>query len=191
MRALMETDLESGLKHMSQLLVDNRRIVIKSDKVLCVRVNYMEEKQLPRMVFLSHLLLTLTKEEPISFDGAIAWFKNLETDNPFDLMMINHLEKARVAEGQERRLLEAPGWLFESSELDLAVGTLVQSFLFWCDMYVVPKSGRYLAYKSHDEFVLIATNKADVFEQMLGDLRLSRFAHEVVECPWFLRKGQQ
>jgi len=58
----------------------------------------------------------------------------------------------REAFGERRPLIEIPGHLAKSSELDDAISILVIALEFVWDCHVIPASGREAVFISHDEY---------------------------------------
>lgn len=69
--------------------------------------------------------------------------------------------RLREAFGEHRPLIEAPGHLFQASEIDDAVSVLAVAMLFLWDCHVFPKNGPVFV-TSHDEWnAFVALKDAD------------------------------
>ena len=78
----------------------------------------------------------------------------------------------RQAFGDERRLIDAPGHLFQLGEDDNGLSVFVVAALFFWDVYLLGTGGDFAAFLSHDEFCVVASRDADhaaEMEQRLAD----------------------
>ena len=85
--------------------------------------------------------------------------------------------RLRQAFGERRPLVESPGHLVASSELDDGVSLLVISLLFVWDCHVIGFSGRDAVHTSHDEYGWFGSREASVAQDVLRALQDSK-----VEC---------
>ncbi len=68
----------------------------------------------------------------------------------------------REALGEHRPLIEAPGHLVTSSEMDDAISIISTSLLFIWDCFGISASGKDAFYISHDEYLYFASRDAEV-----------------------------
>lgn len=82
------------------------------------------------------------------------------------------LEQMRAARGEHRPLVERPGQLFDSSEAVALQSFLILPVLFSWDAYLVPESGEYFVFNSHDESVYVVSGTKQTHEKLFELLRI-------------------
>ena len=90
----------------------------------------------------------------VEYDGAIVWF----TDWPLykeDEMAV--LERFRSSIGENRRLIDAPGHVFDLNEIHDCIGMFNLSVQYFWDAFLFVPQGNFIAYNSHDGLQYISS----------------------------------
>ena len=99
-------------------------------------------------VYLVSERMSAFREEP----SLLVWFDDWSVW-PYGQRM-HIFERLRLSYGETRRLIDSPGHVFESAEIEDAISFVTLAVLFLWDCYVLTPERRKLLYFSHDEFGL-------------------------------------
>jgi len=81
------------------------------------------------------------------------------------------MEVIRLLNRDDRTIREAPGYLFNESELTDLHLCLLQPLLIGWDVFLIPETPEYIVVTSHDETTRIFTRTPETFDSMLEELR--------------------
>ena len=79
----------------------------------------------------------------------------------------------RQALGDKRRLIDAPGHLFQLGEDDNGLSFLIVAALFYWDVYLLGAGGDFAAFLSHDEYCVVLSR--DAVQRAEMEQRLASF----------------
>lgn len=86
-------------------------------------------------------------------------------------MACRSLKLLRSAHGEQRGILESPGYLLRADEIVDARLLVTMAVLFCWDAYVVPSHGRYFVWIDDDEAADICCKNREDYEQLLAKFR--------------------
>jgi len=136
----------------------DRYLHYELDKSHCFTVP-LEEKP-SRVIALADYFVPTWAEVP--FEGALVWIRERgiwgEYSETTGSMIV---EQMRLANGEREPVETRPGHLFEPSELVQMHSYVVVPMLFGWDAFVVPQSGDYFIFVSHDGVAAIVARTAD------------------------------
>jgi hypothetical protein len=109
-----------------------------------------------RLPAIAAWLLPDSEEAP--FQGALLWVREwgIWAEHTEEAGM-KIMEALRQAHGETRTLKAAPAMLFGPEELRDLHAFFIQPLLFGWDAFMVPASGEYFAFNSHDEVICLVT----------------------------------
>lgn len=81
------------------------------------------------------------------------------------------LKLLRAAHGEERGILESPGYLLHADEIVDARLLVTMAVLFCWDAYVVPEHGRYSVWIDDDEAADVCCKNKEDYERLLSRFR--------------------
>lgn len=123
-----------------------------------------------RLTALAAWLLPESAEVP--FQGALLWMKEwgiwAEHSEEAGMKIIEALRSVR---GETRPLEDAPAMLFGPDELRDLHAFFIQPLLFGWDAFMVPATGEYFAFNSHDEFIWIETKTEETRKKLMNWLK--------------------
>jgi hypothetical protein len=146
--------------------IDQRRFFPES--IRCITIELPEKPY--QLVALANSLLPYTDDaSPL---GALIWIrlwgiwsKSVENAG------LRVLEVMRSLHGDNRPLIEAPGYLFSADEeIDLLI-CFIQPLLIGWDAFLIPDTGNYIVETSHDETIRVFARTEQIHEQMVAQLK--------------------
>ena len=99
-----------------------------------------------KRVYLVNQAMEIFEREPVF----LVWFANWSVWPSGQRMHV--FDRLRMSYGETRQLLDAPGHLFNGTEIDDATSFVTVAALFLWDCYVVNPARSKLLYLSHDEY---------------------------------------
>lgn len=167
MKALTKEQVRSWC-HQRSVVVTSDDYLYFSDSRRCVALELPEKPF--QVVALANALLPYS--ETVPFRGALLWIRQWGVWSELvERVGFRVMQAMRSIDGDETRMEEAPGYLFDERELvDLHV-CLIQPLLVGWDAFLVPESGEYIVATSHDETTCVLSRTPQIHKRILVDLR--------------------
>jgi hypothetical protein len=149
---------------------DGRGLYYDNVEANCIELKFPETPM--QVPYFTRVLSLLDTESEERFGGALLWI-TYSTSGPLQLEKIGWklVEKMRLAFGETRPISLAPGHWFRSDEFVELNAFLLPCFVFGWDAYLAPSGKDYFVHISHDEFWMVVTKTAAVYNRILEQLK--------------------
>ncbi len=119
---------------------------------------------------LANALLPYGEESP--FRGALLWIRSwgVWTEHS-ERAGLRIVERIRFAGGETRSLDEAPGTLFDATELVDLHACFIQPLLMGWDAFLIPLTGDYFIATSHDEITCVVARTRELHVKLFQQLQ--------------------
>jgi hypothetical protein len=167
MRAMASDEAKAWCEKRSISVSDNRFLRYGGSK-LCFTLGLPEKPS--RLVALAAWLLQRSDETP--FQGALLWIRQWGIwSKGSEEAGMKIMEALRQAHGEMKPLKDAPAMLFGPEELRDLHAFFIQPLLFGWDAFMVPVSGEYFSFTSHDELICVVAKTEECLRGLMKWLR--------------------